>query len=155
MSFLVLADLSKNYGGRAVVDRVQLDIDKGQLVSLLGPSGCGKTTTLRLIAGFIEPDGGEIRVGLKRIAAPGASLPPERRNMAMIFQSYALWPHMTVRQNVAYGLELRRVDKAALRQRTDAVLELTQLSPFAERYPGELSGVFGLDFSGLVFLGLN
>ena len=140
MSFLVLADLSKNYGGRAVVDRVQLDIDKGQLVSLLGPSGCGKTTTLRLIAGFIEPDGGEIRVGLKRIAAPGASLPPERRNMAMIFQSYALWPHMTVRQNVAYGLELRRVDKAALRQRTDAVLELTQLSPFAERYPGELSG---------------
>ena len=140
MSFLELADLSKSYGGRAVVDHVSLDIAKGTLVSLLGPSGCGKTTTLRLLAGFIEPDGGEIRVGAKRIAAPGASLPPERRNMAMIFQSYALWPHMTVRQNVAYGLELRRIDKADMVKRTDAVLALTQLSPFAERYPGELSG---------------
>ena len=140
MSFLELADLSKSYGGRAVVDHVQLDIAKGKLVSLLGPSGCGKTTTLRLLAGFIEPDGGEIKVGGKRIAAPGASLPPERRNMAMIFQSYALWPHMTVRQNVAYGLDLRRIAKPELLERTDAVLALTQLSPFAERYPGELSG---------------
>ena len=140
MAFLELAGLVKTYGGRAAVDRVSLDIEKGMLVSLLGPSGCGKTTTLRLLAGFIEPDGGEIRVGGKRIAAPGASLAPERRNMAMIFQSYALWPHMTVWQNVIYGLELRRLDKAEIKRRGEAVLVLTQLSQFAERYPGELSG---------------
>ena len=111
MGFLELAGLTKKYGGRAVVDRVDLDIAKGSLVSLLGPSGCGKTTTLRLLAGFIEPDAGEIRVGGRTIAAPGAALPPERRNMAMIFQSYALWPHMTVMQNVTYGLELRRIGR--------------------------------------------
>ena len=140
MSFLELKSLTKVYGGRPAVDTLSLSIDKGALVCLLGPSGCGKTTTLRLVAGFMEPDGGEILVGGKRIAAPGASLPPERRNMAMIFQSYALWPHMTVGQNVTYGLEIRKIPKADAKKRLDAVLALTKLSAFLDRYPGELSG---------------
>jgi iron(III) transport system ATP-binding protein len=140
LNFLELASLTKHYGGRAVVDGVSLSIEKGMLVSLLGPSGCGKTTTLRLVAGFIEPDGGEIRVGGRTIAKRGSSLPPERRNMAMIFQSYALWPHMTVAQNVTYGLELRKVSKDEMRRRLDTILALTKLSPYADRYPAELSG---------------
>ena len=140
VSFLELKRLTKIYAGRPAVDAIDLSIEKGALVCLLGPSGCGKTTTLRLVAGFMEPDGGEISVGGKRIAAPGASLPPERRNMAMIFQSYALWPHMTVGQNVAYGLEIRKVAKAELKKRLDAVLALTKLGTFIDRYPGELSG---------------
>jgi iron(III) transport system ATP-binding protein len=115
-------------------------VEKGQLVCLLGPSGCGKTTTLRLIAGFVEPDEGEIRVGGRRISSPGDSEAPERRNMSMIFQSYALWPHMTVYDNIAYGLKLRGLTKADTQQRADTILAATKLSQLAQRYPGELSG---------------
>ena len=140
VSFLQLTKLTKTYGARPAVDAIDLAIEKGSLVCLLGPSGCGKTTTLRLVAGFIEPDGGEIMVGGRRIAAKGSSLPPEQRNMAMIFQSYALWPHMTVGQNVTYGLEIRKVAKPDMKRRLDAVLSLTKLSAFIDRYPGELSG---------------
>jgi iron(III) transport system ATP-binding protein len=140
MAFVELARLTKRYGALAVVNAVDLAIEKGKLVCLLGPSGCGKTTTLRLIAGFIAPDDGEIRVGGRRVSAPGASLPPEARNMSMIFQSYALWPHMTVFENIAYGLRLRRLDKAEIRKRVETILAATKLSPLAERYPGELSG---------------
>src|SRR5258708_39181169 len=100
MAVVELAVLTKRYGDQAVVDRVDLAVEHGRLVCLLGPSGCGKTTTLRLIAGFLEPDEGEIRVGAERLSAPGAVVPPERRNMSMIFQSYALWPHMTIAENV-------------------------------------------------------
>jgi iron(III) transport system ATP-binding protein len=140
MAFVELIGLTKRYGSAAVVNSVDLAIDKGKLVCLLGPSGCGKTTTLRLIAGFIAPDGGEIQVGGRRISAPGASLPPEARNMSMIFQSYALWPHMTVFENVAYGLRLRRLGKPEIRMRVETILTATKLSALAERYPGELSG---------------
>jgi iron(III) transport system ATP-binding protein len=135
-----LRGLTKHYGPNAVVDNVSLTIEHGRLVCLLGPSGCGKTTTLRLIAGFVEPTGGEIRVGDRVLSSPARTVPPERRNMSMIFQSYALWPHMTVAQNVAYGLELRKVDKATLGRKLDAILATTQLSNFKDRYPGELSG---------------
>jgi iron(III) transport system ATP-binding protein len=140
MGFLELDGLSKRYAGAAVVKDLSLSVEKGQLVCLLGPSGCGKTTTLRLIAGFIEPDDGEIRVGGRRISAPGASEAPERRNMSMIFQSYALWPHMTVFDNVAYGLKLRGLSKTEAQQRADTILAATRLSQLAQRYPGELSG---------------
>jgi iron(III) transport system ATP-binding protein len=140
MPFLELNGLSKRYAGAAVVKDLSLAVDKGQLVCLLGPSGCGKTTTLRLIAGFIEPDAGEIRVGGRRLSAPGASEAPERRNMSMIFQSYALWPHMTVFDNVAYGLKLRGLAKADTQQRADTILAATRLTQLAQRYPGELSG---------------
>ena len=140
MSFLELAGLTKRYGAAPVVKEISLAIDKGQLVCLLGPSGCGKTTTLRLIAGFLEPDAGEIRVGGRRISSPGASEAPERRNMSMIFQSYALWPHMTVFENVVYGLRLRGVPRSELQRRADTILAATKLAELAQRYPGALSG---------------
>ena len=140
MGFLELKGLTKRYGPAAVVNDLSLSVDKGQLVCLLGPSGCGKTTTLRLIAGFVEPDAGEIHVGGRRVSAPGASEAPERRNMSMIFQSYALWPHMTVFENIAYGLRLRGLDKGELRRRADTILAATQLGALGARYPGELSG---------------
>jgi iron(III) transport system ATP-binding protein len=140
MGFLELDGLTKRYAGAPVVNDVSLSVEKGQLVCLLGPSGCGKTTTLRLIAGFLEPDGGAIRVGGKRISAPGDSEAPERRNMSMIFQSYALWPHMTVFDNVAYGLKLRGLSKSETQQRADTILAATKLAQLAQRYPGELSG---------------
>jgi len=96
-----LKGLSRHYGNAVAVDGVSLRVEHGQLVCLLGPSGCGKTTTLRLIAGFIEPSAGEIEVGGKVLSSPSRTVPPESRNMSMIFQSYALWPHMTVAENVA------------------------------------------------------
>ena len=123
-----------------VVENVNLVIEHGRLVCLLGPSGCGKTTTLRLIAGFITPDAGEIRVGGKPVSSPARTLPPERRNMSMIFQSYALWPHMTIAQNVAYGLTVRKRPREEIAQRVREILEVTKMAAYAERYPAELSG---------------
>jgi iron(III) transport system ATP-binding protein len=135
-----LRDLTKRYGDIAVVDDVSLTVEHGQLVCLLGPSGCGKTTTLRLIAGFVEPSGGEVRVGDKLLSSRAGSVPPERRNMSMIFQSYALWPHMTVAENIIYGLKLRKLERDTIRQKLDAILTTTRLGPLVDRYPGELSG---------------
>jgi len=135
-----LAGLTKRYGDVAVVNDVTLTIAHGHLVCLLGPSGCGKTTTLRLIAGFVEPSAGEIRVGERVVSSPAQTLPPERRNMSMIFQSYALWPHMTVAENITYGLKIRKLDRATIGKKLDAILATTRLAPLAERYPGELSG---------------
>src|SRR5438874_1133184 len=132
--------LTKHCGEMAVVDNVSLTVEHGRLVCLLGPSGCGKTTTLRLIAGFVEPSAGEIRVGDRLVSSPARTLPPERRNMSMIFQSYALWPHMTVAENVAYGLKLRKLDRASIERKLAAILDTTHLRPLADRYPGELSG---------------
>src|SRR5215813_10033321 len=135
-----LRGLTKRYGEVAVVDDVSLTIEHGRLVCLLGPSGCGKTTTLRLIAGFVEPSAGEIRVGDQLMSSPARTLPPERRNMSMIFQSYALWPHMTVAENVSYGLKLRKLDRATIDRKLAAILDTTHLRGVADRYPGELSG---------------
>jgi iron(III) transport system ATP-binding protein len=135
-----LKKLTKRYGGAVAVDGVSLRIEHGQLVCLLGPSGCGKTTTLRLIAGFIEPSAGEIVVGDKVLSSPARTVPPEGRNMSMIFQSYALWPHMTVAENVAYGLKIRRLGAPTIAAKLKAILSTTRLEPLAERYPGELSG---------------
>jgi len=135
-----LRALTKRYGDLAVVDNVSLRIEHGLLVCLLGPSGCGKTTTLRLIAGFVEPSAGEIAVGERVVSSVARTLPPEQRNMSMIFQSYALWPHMTVTDNVAYGLTLRKMDKATVAQKVKTILSVTKLEALADRYPGELSG---------------
>jgi len=140
MSFVQLTGLTKRYGGVPVVSDVSLSIGKGQLVCLLGPSGCGKTTTLRLIAGFVEPTAGEILVGDRVVSSPQKTVPPERRNMSMIFQSYALWPHMTVAENIVYGLKLRKIDSATIKKKLDEILATTRLAPLAQRYPGELSG---------------
>ena len=140
MASVELRGLTKKYGPLAVVDDVSLTIEHGSLVCLLGPSGCGKTTTLRLIAGFVEPTLGEIRVGERVVSTPQKSLPPERRNMSMIFQSYALWPHMTVTENIIYGLKIRKTDSDTIKRKLDAILTTTRLGPLADRYPGELSG---------------
>jgi iron(III) transport system ATP-binding protein len=135
-----LKGLGKRYGAAVAVEDVSLRIEHGQLVCLLGPSGCGKTTTLRLIAGFIEPSAGEIVVGDRVLSSPSRTVPPEGRNMSMIFQSYALWPHMTVAENVAYGLKIRRLDKATIDAKLKAILSTARLEALAQRYPGELSG---------------
>ncbi|HXF88454.1 MAG TPA: ABC transporter ATP-binding protein [Xanthobacteraceae bacterium] len=140
MASVELRGLTKNFGSLTVVNNVSLTIEHGTLVCLLGPSGCGKTTTLRLIAGFLEPTAGEIRVGDRVVSTPQRTLPPERRNMSMIFQSYALWPHMTVTENIIYGLKLRKVDDETIRRKLKAILDTTRLAPLADRYPGELSG---------------
>src|SRR5437868_15424732 len=111
-----LRGLTKRFGPLRVVDQVSLRIDHGQLICLLGPSGCGKTTTLRLIAGFLEPSDGEIHVGDRVVSSRARTLPPESRKMSMIFQSYALWPHMTVAENIVYGLRLRKMDRSEERR---------------------------------------
>ncbi len=140
MASVDLRGLTKRYGAVAAVDDVSLRIDHGQLVCLLGPSGCGKTTTLRLIAGFLEPSDGEIHVGDRLVSSPARTLPPEQRNMSMIFQSYALWPHMTVTENIIYGLRLRKMDRDTIAKKLASILATTKLEPLAQRYPGELSG---------------
>jgi iron(III) transport system ATP-binding protein len=135
-----LRGLTKRFGSLAVVDHISLRIDHGQLVCLLGPSGCGKTTTLRLIAGFLEPSDGEIHVGDRLVSSKLRTLPPEQRKMSMIFQSYALWPHMSVAENIVYGLRIRKLDRATIAGKLKAILATTKLEMLAARYPGELSG---------------
>ena len=141
MPGVILKSLSKRYGDVGAVDGLSLEVKPGELLALLGPSGCGKTTTLRLVAGFLAPEAGEIWVGDRCLSSPASVVPPERRRMAMIFQSYALWPHMTVAQNVAYGLRfkpgLSRGDREA---RVREMLRVVQLAGYEGRYPGELSG---------------
>jgi iron(III) transport system ATP-binding protein len=140
MPHLELDGLTKRYGDVTSVDAIDLTVERGEFICLLGPSGCGKTTTLRMLAGFLTPDAGEIRVAGKTLSSPSAVVPPERRNMGMIFQSYAVWPHMTVRENVGYGLRMQSVPAAERNSRTDALLDATRLREHAERYPAELSG---------------
>src|ERR1700754_1248329 len=110
------------------------------MVCLLGPSGCGKTTTLRLIAGFLEPTAGEIHVGGRLVSSKARTLPPEQRKMSRIFQSYALWPHMTGAENIIYGLRRRKLDRDTIAKKLKSILETTKLEILAQRYPGELSG---------------
>src|SRR6201997_453585 len=140
MASVELRGLTKRFGSLSVVDDISLRIDHGQLVCLLGPSGCGKTTTLRLIAGFLEPTSGEIHVGERVVSSPAKTVPPENRKMSMIFQSYALWPHMTVADNITYGLRLRKLGREAIAKKLAAILATTKLEALAQRYPGELSG---------------
>ena len=140
MTKLKIIDVGCDYRTFRAVRDFSLDIAAGEFVSLLGPSGCGKTTMLRMIAGFIPPTRGTIELNGKAISSPQAVLPPEQRGMSMIFQSYAIWPNMTVYQNVAFGLELRRVPADETRRRVAAMLDVVQLGAQADRYPAELSG---------------
>jgi ABC-type Fe3+/spermidine/putrescine transport system ATPase subunit len=140
MDKLVLNGITKAFGTNVVVDNLDLNLRQGEFVSLLGPSGCGKTTTLRMIAGFIIPTAGSITMDGAQLSSSANSLPPERRRMSMIFQSYALWPNMTVEQNVAFGLRMRKVPKEDARRRVSQILDVVQLGKLAERYPNELSG---------------
>ncbi len=141
MAAVALRGLAKRFGADvAAVRDLSLEVGHGELVSLLGPSGCGKTTTLRLVAGFLEPDAGEIWVGERRLSGPGHAVPPERRGMSMIFQSYAVWPHRTVAENVGYGLKFRDVSRDDAAKRVRDALALVRLEGLSDRYPGELSG---------------
>jgi iron(III) transport system ATP-binding protein len=137
---IAIRGLRKNYGAVLALDSLDLDIASGEVVALLGPSGCGKSTTLQLVAGFVEPSAGEIKIGDRVISRPGMVVPPERRGMSLIFQSYAIWPHKTVAENVAFGLQVRRLPKAEVTERVRKHLSTVQLEHLADRYPSELSG---------------
>ncbi len=140
MSRLKLSGVSKRFGDFLAVDNIDLELQSGEFVSLLGPSGCGKTTTLRMIAGFVDPTFGTIEMDDQILSSPVGSVPPDRRQMSMIFQSYAIWPNMTVEQNVAFGLELRRIPNAEVKRRVGEMLEVVHMNHLADRYPAELSG---------------
>lgn len=135
-------DLSIRYGNVLAVDNVSFAITAGQQLTLLGPSGCGKTTTLRAVAGLEKPTSGTIRVGGKAMfdGARGVNLPAEQRGMSMVFQSYAIWPHMTVFDNVAYGLRVRNESGAALKEKVHHALELVKMGAYAQRNASQLSG---------------
>jgi ABC-type Fe3+/spermidine/putrescine transport system ATPase subunit len=137
---LSLVGLGKSYGSVVAVSDVTLSLRPGEFVSLLGPSGCGKTTTLRMIAGFMKPTAGRIEVNGQVISSPSAVVAPEKRGMSMIFQSYAIWPNMTVGENVAFGLKLRKLSSAEVTERVNRILETVQLRHLKDRYPAELSG---------------
>lgn len=143
MSFVTLLDLVKTfrtkYGVVRAVDHVSLEIEKGELVTFLGPSGCGKTTTLRCIAGLERPDSGDVIIDGKPMFGRGF-VPPSQRNIGMVFQNYAVWPHMTVAANVAYGLKLERAPRSQREQRVREILELVGLEGLEKRYPAQLSG---------------
>ena len=136
MSTLTLRRLGKRYGTAVAVEDVSLEVAEGEMIVLLGPSGCGKTTTLRMIAGFVEASGGDVLVDGRSILA----LPPHRRDLGLVFQSYALFPHMTVARNLGFGLEMRGMKPPAIAARVEAMLQLTRLEALAGRYPRELSG---------------
>ena len=140
MAIVSIRGLTKRFADAAAVNDLDLEIGDGEFVSLLGPSGCGKTTTLRLLAGFLQPDAGEIRVAGNVISSAHLLVAPERRNMSMIFQSYAVWPHMTVGQNVAYGLKFKRLSRHEIEKKVAKLLGVVHLAELKDRYPAELSG---------------
>jgi len=131
-----IEEVTKRFGTITAVDGMRLDLQEGELVAFLGPSGCGKTTTLRMVAGFERPTAGAIRVGEQDVT----NLAPEHRNVGMVFQSYALFPHMTVGENVAYGLQMRKVAPAEVRSRVEAMLTKVQLNGLDDRFPHQSSG---------------
>ncbi|MEA3334266.1 MAG: ABC transporter ATP-binding protein [Chloroflexota bacterium] len=131
-----LENLTKRFGEVVAVDNLNLEVEDGEILTFLGPSGCGKTTTLRCIAGLLIPEEGEIYLGNDRVT----SMPAEKRGLGLVFQNYALWPHMTVFQNLAFGLELRKIPKPDIVRRIDEALALVRLSGMQERFPRQLSG---------------
>ncbi|WZL73703.1 ABC transporter ATP-binding protein [Clostridiaceae bacterium 35-E11] len=137
MALINLKDITVSYDGKIdILKKLSIDIEKGQLVSLLGPSGCGKTTTLRVIAGFIEPTKGEFIFDDNNYT----NIPVHKRNFGLVFQSYALFPHLTVFENVAFGLKMKKVDKQEINKAVKEILEVVDLKDFENRYPNELSG---------------
>jgi spermidine/putrescine transport system ATP-binding protein len=133
---VVIDGVTKLYGTVRAVDGLSLTVEPGEFISLLGPSGCGKTTTLRIIAGFEQPDAGDIRIAGESVLG----MPPYRRNVNTVFQAYALFPHMSVAENVAYGLQQKRTPKSEIRDRVTSSLDLVQMRSFADRKPTQLSG---------------
>jgi len=142
MQAIELAGIDKSYGREQAVAPLDLTIDPGSFVTILGPSGCGKTTLLRLIAGLEEPDNGRILLGGKRVFSrqEGITVPPEKRGIGLIFQSYALWPHMTVERNITLALKEQKLPAEKIEERLVTALTMVQLEPYRHRYPSELSG---------------
>src|SRR5687767_7835232 len=134
-TYLSIKSVKKSFGGVTVVQDFNLDIGRGEFVSLLGPSGCGKTTVLRMVAGFEEPTAGQIVIGGKDVTR----LKPNQRNIGMVFQAYALFPNLTVAQNIAFGLKVAGIGKAETDARVKEMLELIKLPQFGDRYPYQLS----------------
>ncbi|MEX2644348.1 MAG: ABC transporter ATP-binding protein [Acetobacterales bacterium] len=140
MASISIRGLVKRFGAVTAVDNLSIDIADKEFVSLLGPSGCGKTTTLQMLAGFLQPDEGMIHVDDQLVSSAGSMLPPERREMGMVFQDYAVWPHKSVFENVAFGLQVRRRPSKEIAERVAEILETVGLAGLDGRYPGELSG---------------
>jgi len=142
MEEIQLKGVAKAYGRAPAVQDLDLTVSPGEFLTILGPSGCGKTTTLRIVAGLEDPDRGQVRLGSRLVFCrdQGVLVPPEHRQLGLIFQSYALWPHMTVAKNVTLALKERRLPADEIRRRLDDALERVQLGPMRERYPSELSG---------------
>ncbi|MCF2859049.1 ABC transporter ATP-binding protein [Pseudoalteromonas sp. SMS1] len=138
MYSLSIESLQYSYDGHAVIDNLDLHVKENEIVCLLGSSGCGKTTTLKAIAGLLKPQSGTIHIGHKCVNEKGHFVPPQNRNVGMMFQDYALFPHLTVSQNVAFGLS--KLSRAEKQKRVDEMLELVHLNEFSSRYPHELSG---------------
>jgi len=136
MSTLSLRHLSKSYGHLRIVKDLELEVESGEFISLLGPSGCGKTTTLQMIAGFVPPSSGSVFLEGQDIT----HRVPEKRDMGLVFQSYALFPHMTVSQNISFGLEMRKMQRSQIRDHIDEALQMVRLSGLGDRYPNQLSG---------------
>ncbi len=142
MAGVALKSLTKSFGPTTAVSNLSLEIADGELVTLLGPSGCGKTTTLRMIAGFIEPDSGTVSIGDSVVSDPGRGifLAPQERELGMVFQSYAVWPHMNVFDNIAYPLKVRKTTPSEIRRRVRQVAEQVKMPDLLLRFPSQLSG---------------
>ncbi|ELW1647206.1 ABC transporter ATP-binding protein [Enterobacter oligotrophicus] len=140
LTSITLKGVSYAFGTNTVLNQIDLHIDAGSVVALLGPSGCGKSTLLRLLAGLTQPAAGEIHFGERQVAKAGWSLPPEARDIGMVFQDYALWPHMTVAQNVAFPLKMRNIPRQERDTRVAQALSRVGLSDFTDRKPAGLSG---------------
>ena len=140
MSTVSIKNVTKVYDDETVIDTFNAEIKDGEFITLLGPSGCGKTTLLRMIAGFRKPSTGSISIAGKIVSDDTTFVPPERRGIGMVFQTYAVWPHMNVFDNVAYPLKIQKLKKDEIKKRVDAILEIVHLSQYEKRMPSQLSG---------------
>ena len=140
MARLSLDHVTKSFANFDAVKDVSIDVGDGEFLAVLGPSGCGKTTLLRLVAGFEKVTSGEIRIGSETVSSKGGSVAPEKRRVGIVFQNYALWPHMTVAENIGYSLKVAKLDRAVARQKVEDALALVNLQGLGDRRPANLSG---------------
>ena len=140
MSSVTIQNVTKSFGNTVVLENFDAVFQNGEFITLLGPSGCGKTTMLRIIAGFEKPTSGCVKFDERVVSSDKVFIPPEKRDIGMVFQSYAVWPHMTVFDNVAYPLRIKKMDKDAIQKKVDRVLAMVHLTQYAQRIPSQLSG---------------
>ncbi|MDY2655785.1 MAG: ABC transporter ATP-binding protein, partial [Candidatus Limiplasma sp.] len=140
MSSVTIQNVTKSFGNTVVLENFDAVFQNGEFITLLGPSGCGKTTMLRIIAGFEKPTSGCVKFDERIVSSDKVFIPPEKRDIGMVFQSYAVWPHMTVFDNVAYPLRIKKLDKDTIQKKVDRVLGMVHLMQYAQRIPSQLSG---------------